>query len=338
MENSKINQLSENDCHRYRQLTDAACKALLGDKLILACILKECVQEFKTCHVHEIETQFIEGEPEISATGVHPETTNSKEHPHASKIHGINGESTSDTEGKVTFDIRFYAITPSHDHVKLIINIEAQNVFYPGYPIIKRAFYYGCRQISAQYGSEFEKAEYENIKKVYSIWICFNPPLSRHNTINMYRMTETPMVGEIHEEEEKYDLMRIIMICLGTSKDDRYTGLLKLLDVFLSNNTDMKTRSAVLMSEFNAEMPTRLKEKEENMCNYSDFVEMRGRNQGMVQGRNQGKIEGKAEAIIQVMRNFKLSMEDAMRGLSIPEDEWDSYRKIILQHNANPSP
>ena len=74
------------------------------------------------------------------------------------------------------------------------------------------------------------------------------------------------------------------------------------------------------------------------MCNYSDFVEMRGRNQGMVQGRNQGKIEGKAEAIIQVMRNFKLSMEDAMRGLSIPEDEWDIYRKIILQHNANPSP
>ena len=78
------------------------------------------------------------------------------------------------------------------------------------------------------------------------------------------------------------------------------------------------------------------------MCNYSDFVEMRGRNQGMVQGmvqgRNQGKIEGKAEAIIQVMRNFKLNMEDAMRGLSIPEDEWDSYRKIILQHNANPSP
>ena len=70
------------------------------------------------------------------------------------------------------------------------------------------------------------------------------------------------------------------------------------------------------------------------MCNYSDFVEMRGRNQGMVQG----KIEGKAEAIIQVMRNFKLSMEDAMHGLSIPEDEWENYRKIILQHNANPSP
>ncbi len=194
MEDPTCNPLSENDIYRYRQLSDATCKALLGDKLILACILKECVPEFKPYHVNEIETRFIEGEPEIGTVGVYPETTNPHKHTSPGKIHGINGESTSDTEGKVTFDIRFYALTPSNDRVKLIINVEAQNVFYPGYPLLKRAIYYGCRQISAQYGSEFENAEYENIKKVYSIWICFNPPVMRHNTITMYRITEEPIV------------------------------------------------------------------------------------------------------------------------------------------------
>ncbi len=54
--------------------------------------------------------------------------------------------------------------------IRLIINIEAQNDFYPGYPLIKRGIYYCSRMISAQYGTEFKNSHYENIKKVYSIW------------------------------------------------------------------------------------------------------------------------------------------------------------------------
>ena len=56
--------------------------------------------------------------------------------------------------------------------IALIINVEAQNDFYPGYPLIKRGIYYCCRMISSQYGREFTGPHYEKIKKVYSIWIC----------------------------------------------------------------------------------------------------------------------------------------------------------------------
>ena len=165
---------------KYRRLSDAACKELLGDKLILACILKGCIPEFKDCHVNDIENKYIEGEPEIGTIGVYPETTNTNNTNNTDapgKIHGINGESATDTEGKITFDIRFYALTPANTRMKMIINVEAQNEFYPGYPLMMRAVYYGCRQISAQYGSEFDHSHYENIKKVYSIWICFDPPV-----------------------------------------------------------------------------------------------------------------------------------------------------------------
>ncbi len=136
-------------------------------------------------------------------------------------------------------------------------------------------------------------------------------------------------MGEIQEIEEHYDLMRIIMICLGTAKDARYTGLLKLLDVFMSNKADMEAKSSVLMTEFGADMPTRLKNKEEIMCNYSDFVENRG--------RDEGRIEGKVEDIWHLMNNLKLNMEDAFRGLSIPEEEWEDYRKRVLLLKAQPS-
>ena len=307
----------------YRYLSDAACKQLLGDKLILACILKGCIPEFKDCHVNDIETKYIEGEPEIGTVGVHAETTNKPKPRKGGKIHGISNESTTDTEGKVTFDIRFYALTPSKERVKLIINVEAQNEFNPGYPLIKRAIYYGCRQISAQYGSEFEKAEYENIKKVYSIWICFDPPQNRRNTITMYQLVEKHIVGEVYEDVEKYDLMSIVMICLGTSEDERYTGLLKLLDVWMSG-LSIEEKGAVLKSEFNTDLPERLREKEVKMCNYSDFV------------ANRSKKEGKAEALVNLMESMKLTIEQAMVALRIPNAEWDDYRTLVKQLEAHP--
>ncbi|MBQ9816840.1 MAG: hypothetical protein IJM59_05165 [Proteobacteria bacterium] len=56
------------------------------------------------------------------------------------------------------------------------------------------------------------------------------------------------------------------MICLGTKKDERHTGLLKLLDILLLGNSNDEKR-AVFKDIFDAEMPARLLEKESNMCN-----------------------------------------------------------------------
>ena len=311
----------------YYDLSDAACKAFLSDKLILACILKDCTEEFKDCHVHDIETLYIEGEPEISTVGVYPDTTNvHRGDERGNKIHGIHAESTSETEGTVTYDIRFYALTPTQERVKLIINIEAQNVFNPGYPLTKRGIYYGCRQISSQYGSEFTHAHYEHIKKVYSIWICFAPPKNRRNTVTMYHIHEKQLIGNVREDVAHYDLMTVIMICLGNPKDGRYTGILKLLGVFMSQDADSATKNNVLKSEFDAEIPERLRPREDKMCTYSQFIEDRG--------IAKGKAEGKAEALLSLMANFKMTLEQAMQGLNIPEVEWAKYRELVQEMQA----
>ena len=50
-------------------------------------------------------------------------------------ISGMETEDVTMTEGLVTYDIRFRAVVPvSGELIQLIINIEAQNDFYPGYP------------------------------------------------------------------------------------------------------------------------------------------------------------------------------------------------------------
>ena len=139
---------------------DAACKRVLSEKAILARIMKSCLEEYKDCDVNDIAEKYIEGQPQVSAVPVLPD------------------------EGGTVI------VPDSEEQIALIINVEAQNDFYPGYPLIKRGIYYCCRMISSQYGREFTGSHYEKIKKVYSIWICMKPPQYRENTITRYRLVE----------------------------------------------------------------------------------------------------------------------------------------------------
>ena len=157
---------------------DEACKKVLAEKIILAWIMKHTMKEYVDYDIAEIVGKFIVGDPKVAETKVMPDETN------APKIIGTGVEDTTVTEGSVTYDIQFRAIVPlSEEVVQMIINIEAQNDFYPGYPIIKRAVYYCTRMISSQYGTVFTKSHYEKVQKVYLVWICMNPPKERKNTI-----------------------------------------------------------------------------------------------------------------------------------------------------------
>ncbi|MCI9144238.1 MAG: hypothetical protein HFH87_16730, partial [Lachnospiraceae bacterium] len=172
---------------------DAACKRLLSEKIILAWIMKNCLEEYRDCDVDEIAGKYIEGTPQVGEVAVAPDESN-----RVSMIQGAGNEDTSLTEGTVNYDIRFLATAPvSGELIRLIINIEAQNDFYPGYPLIKRGIYYCSRMISAQYGTEFTNSHYENIKKVYSIWICMNPPKNRENSITRYYIAEENLAGSV---------------------------------------------------------------------------------------------------------------------------------------------
>ena len=120
---------------------DEVCKRLLSTKEILAHILKACcVEEYRDCDIRDIAGKYIEGQPEVSEVSVMPDETN------APRVRGLNGEP-----------------------IRLIINIEAQKNYHTGYPLIKRGVCYCSRMISAQYGTEFVKSNYRNIRKVYSI-------------------------------------------------------------------------------------------------------------------------------------------------------------------------
>ncbi|MBS6520250.1 MAG: hypothetical protein KH359_06235 [Clostridiales bacterium] len=78
-----------------------------------------------------------------------------------------------------------------------MINLEAQRDFCPKYSIVTRGIYYGARMISSQKGTEFSGSNYDEIKKVYSIWICMNVPRYIGNTILEYSLTKQDIVQEM---------------------------------------------------------------------------------------------------------------------------------------------
>ena len=155
---------------------DAVCKQLLSEKSILAWIMKYCVSECQKMAVEDI-VRCIEASPSVSVTPVFPDEKNT------TLINGMNTVNTSRDEGTVVFDILFATMIPSPKPVRLIINVEAQADFSPHYPLPSRAEYYSARLISSQKGREFTDSHYGEIKKVYSIWVCTNPPKYRENTI-----------------------------------------------------------------------------------------------------------------------------------------------------------
>ncbi len=295
---------------------DAACKKLLAEKRILAWIMKNCIREYQKLEIEDIAENYIEGKPQIAEVPVLPDETN------APRIHGIGTEDTSLYEGTVTYDVRFFAILPgSGEGVHLILNIEAQNDFYPGYPLIKRGIYYCCRMISAQYGTEFTDSHYEKIKKVYSIWICVNPPQNRQNTITGYSIAEKNVIGGAHEEMEHYDLLAAVMVCLGKTDELPQKGVLRLLGTLFSSNMSYRQKQRILQEDFDIQMTETLERKVILVCNLS---------KGLVEkGIEQGITRGILASLKNLMSNMGWTAEQSMAALNVPKTEWEGYLSMM---------
>ena len=320
----EINTPLAEDIHATDQNAqyDAACKKLLSQKIILAWIMKSCLDEYRNCDVKEIAEKYIEGTPQVGEVLIAPDETN------APRIRGISSQDTSLTESSSTYDIRFMALAPVSDElIQMIVNVEAHNKFKPGYPLIKRAIYYCGRMLTAQNGTEFTHSEYQKIKKVVSIWVCMAPPNERKNSITRYHLTEENLVGSVKEQVQNYDLIDVAMVCLGGEGQENYSGVLKLLDVLLSPKAGEAKKRQVLQDEFDIPMTETLEAEVHQMCNLSEGV----MELGIEKGIEKGKVEGFLASIRNLMANTGWSLEKAMETLGLPEADRSKYADLLQQ-------
>ena len=287
---------------------------LLKQKIVLAYILSYTVKEFYTMDIDSI-ARCIEGEPEIHKTAVDELGQDISDFV-TPMISGKDPNRKSRQEGNVLFDILFDVLVPDRNEtIKLIINIEAQNEIQNlKYDIVTRGIYYVARSISAQKNIEFVNSNYQDIKKVYSIWICINCNSDVENTITEYSIDKKELVGH-YAREDYYDLLSVIQICL--SKDvvdaaDDSERLLRLLETFFSSNMSIEERKDIIVNDFSIPYSNDIERSVDAMCNASQGI----KNEAMRQGVEKGKIEGKIEAYM----DMGLTADDISRKMGISKD------------------
>ncbi len=289
---------------------DNQVKNIIANKPILAWILKFTVSEFKDASIADI-IELIEGEPEVATVAVHPGQTN------APKITGLSNENTVPYEGKVTFDIRFFVYTPDRNKkIKLIVNVEAQKSFNPGYDLTTRGVYYAARSLSAQKDTEFVNDNYDDLKKVYSIWVCMGATGLVSDTITSYRMAPHVIYGVYNGEASRYDLLEVIMICLGKKARKSNSTIIKLLDTVLAHDIPVETKKNVLFDDYGIEPTEKLIKEMNTMCNLSDIVEEKGIQQGKLMARAEmvdeyiQQTDALNPCLEEICSKFNISVED----------------------------
>ena len=244
-------------------------------------------------------------------------------------------------EGEVRFDILFHAIAPSGVRVKLILNIEAQKNFYLGYDLVTRGVYYGARLISSQKDKEFTDNNYDDIKKVYSVWICMNAPAYLQNTITEYKMEQHKLYGN-YSKPARYDLLRVIMICLGSFKDmlpqdNGDEKLLKLLSVIADEHMTAADKLHILDKEYDITTTSDLKGRVNYMCNWSEGLVERVTERVTKQVTEQVTQQVTAQisnqkdvsSVENVMRGCNVSLEKACEILQIKLEDYHLAKSSI---------
>jgi hypothetical protein len=199
-----------------------------------------------------------------------------------------------------------------------LVPMKAQKDFYPGYDLVTRGIYYGARLLSSQKEREFSGEDFDEIKKVYSIWICMNGPKYLQNTITEYKIQQNKLYGN-YSKPARYDLMSVVMLCLGeaeklSSQGDEYQELLRLLSVLASEEVSASEKLHILEEEYHIATTRELEGKVNIMCNWSE---------GVIERVTQRVTEQVTQQVTQQVTYQVLlrSVENVMKALNVSEKQ-----------------
>ena len=288
---------------------DKSIKKVLANKPILARILKFTVNELSTLSLQQIESCIDSNSVMLGQTFVEPGLSNPK-------IISKQLEDDISGEGRIVYDLRFVVNLPDGEKTKIIINVEAQRKSNPGYSIVNRGIFYAARLLSAQLNTEFtnngsDSAQYDNMKKVYSIWICMDCPEDKKDSIVSYSLKpEILYQGNNRLNiDYTYDYVGVVVVHLSGNPECSQNQLIGMLDTLLSK-MDVKSKKQKLQEEFQLPMTVEIDQEVSDMCNLSlglwEEAVTKGKHEGMLLGEEKGRLEGRFEARIESLRDMIL--------------------------------
>ena len=104
-------------------------------------------------------------------------------------------------------------------------------------------------------------------------------------------------------------------------KGANYDGILRMLDVLLSNEINEAEKRKILQDDYDIQMTQTMEREVSVMCNLSKGIREKGRAEGMANGI--------LASIKNLVKNMGVSVEQAMSVLEIPEAERQKYMDLL---------
>ena len=280
-----------------KAMRDDYAKCILADPQILANIVKVIVPEFREYSIKDIIPCI--GETIVSLTV--PEKL-------CIKIESDGTEDVDIKDGKIIYDIRF-----------------------PLYYNESRMVYYMARLVSSQKNVEFIKSNYDDIKDVYSIWICMDTEADEDSIIELGLQPRVIYGNTSWLPQRSIMNGAVIRIRSRADVEESKNRLIAMLEVLFSGRARQDKMNQ--LEEYGLEMTTELEGCVNDMCNISDLLveesEERGERRGMERGMARGEKQARLDSIRTLMRKLNQTAEEAMDTLDIEEKDREEYRKIL---------
>lgn len=250
---------------------DTNIKYLLSDKQILSWILKYTVDEFQKMNIEDI-MDCIRDDIEIGTRPADGGLSN------LGRVRGTATEDNIPGEGILYYDIRFTAYIREAE-IKILVNIEAQRSSDHsklGYHLENRIVFYLARMISAQKQTEFFHSDFDNLKKVRSIWICMDND-ETEDSIEEIGFDRKTVFGN-KKSSYHTDLMKGIIVNIRNGENNNSGGIRKSQNVLISMLEELLSeknaveKKHILADEYGMIMTTELEGRIRIMCNLSENI------------------------------------------------------------------
>ena len=213
----------------------------------------------------------------------------------------------------IRFDIIFY-VRLKNGLSQIIVNVEAQKDEPVSYKILNRAIFYVSRLISSQKERDFVNTNYDDIKQVFSIWVCMN--MSK-NSLSHFHIVKDEML-EPYDWKGNADLLNIVMIGVTNElpKHDEKYELHRLIGALLSDRLKENEKLDIIEKEYKIPLSNDFRKEVDTMCNLGQGIEDRAKERTLI------------DFVMNMYKN-KFSLEQ----ISMATDKSVEEIKMIIEKN-----
>ena len=149
------------------------------------------------------------------------------------------------------------------------------------------------------------------------------PAEKRNGSILQYRIVEKEVMGKSFINERDYEKMEVVVIGVDEGSDYSARSITGLFSVLFSSKMELEEKKRILSGTYGIAMTKKFESEVEKMGGIGRAYEKAGR----IEGLNEGLIQGQLRTLNNLIKNGKLSIEDAAESANMTVEEFQKKKE-----------